>query len=668
MSDEKTSETTAPDDLKARAEALVGTTISQRYRIDALIAFGGMGAVYRGEHILMRKRIAVKLLQSGAEDLPQLVERFRREAIVGAHVTHPNIASATDFGELDDGSYFLVMEHIKGRTLYDLIKEEGALPLDRAMGIARQVAAGLAAAHEAGVVHRDLKPHNIMLVDLDGNRTASVPALLLGRDIIKIIDFGFASMAEERLSIAPSERPSVVPDRITQQGEIFGTIAYLAPEAAAGMDVVDARSDLYALGVVIYQMLTGLHPFKETAPGPLFRCHLTKPPPPFKVRAPEVDVPAAVEAITMRLLEKEPERRFQNAPELIEAIDEAMGLTGLVALAPGRISSPAIPADLLAGAFQQEAEAAAARERSSTGHSATSLLGPSSLSGSSTSTSTSTSSSALMAADALRISAAPPVAPSKGWIWGVLAGVGMAVVVGGVAWNQGLIHLAPAATAQAAGVSSGNSPGAPASVAPPALVASAPPEKTPPTPPANSGEQAANTGPKEDVTPWKIRLKSSVQVHDWPNARLSFRRVAELDPDGLADSVFLPTVVDFLTNLGQHQDAEVDQIFGLLENKTGSAGLDVLYDVVQRRGGSLAATRAAEILKKPIVLARASAPMRIAFELRMAPCEKKASLLPRAESEGDWRILQVFDSMRSACGQSKTFDEVRRKIAMRQPR
>jgi serine/threonine protein kinase len=130
------------------------------------------------------------------------------------------------------------------------------------------MAVALHAAHEAGVVHRDIKPHNVMLVDItEGSRTASIPALLLGRDIIKIIDFGFASVAEERLSIAPipNSRPSMVPERITQQGEIFGTIAYMAPKASLGMDAVDERSDLYALGIVLYLMLTGRHPFDETA-------------------------------------------------------------------------------------------------------------------------------------------------------------------------------------------------------------------------------------------------------------------------------------------------------------------------------------------------------------------------------------------------------------------
>ncbi|MCS6900314.1 MAG: serine/threonine-protein kinase, partial [Myxococcales bacterium] len=649
---------------------------SQRYRVDALLAFGGMGAVYRGEHVLLRKRVAIKVLQEGAQDLPQLVERFRREAIVGANVSHPNIASATDFGQLEDGSYFLVMEHIKGKMLYDLMKEEGALPVDRAMGIARQVAAGLAAAHEVGVVHRDIKPHNVMLVDLDGNRTASIPALLLGRDIVKIIDFGFAKLAEERLSIAPSERSSRVPERITQQGEIFGTIAYLAPEAAMGMDMVDARSDLYALGVVIYQMLTGLHPFQETAPGPLFRCHLSKPPPSFAERAPGVEVPAAVEALTLKLLEKDPARRFQSALELIEAIDDAMGIRGMVALAPGRISTPSLPSDLLASTFPQEAEVVSSRQGPSSGREPElssapeplSASSPSSLGGASTSTSTSATSPVLLPeGEAARGSATPaaPPAPSRAWLGGVLVGVALAGGVGMFAISQGHLHLSQV-------VASGQPNTAPLEPLEPARSAQSTPVVLVPLPAPSASEastvgvaSAASAPPAEDATPWKIRMKASIHVKDWPNARLSFRKVVELEPAALADPVFLPSVVDLVTNVGQHPSTDADHVFDLLENRAGGAGLDVLYDVVQRRGGTLAATRATEILKKPAVLARASAPLRVAFELRVASCDDKGAVLDRVVAEGDWRALRALEAARSACGSSKAMEDARKKLSAR---
>jgi hypothetical protein len=176
---------------------------------------------------------------------------------------------------------------------------------------------------------------------------------------------------------------------------------------------------------------------------------------------------------------------------------------------------------------------------------------------------------------------------------------------------------------------------------------------------------SAPAAPAEDVTPWKIRMKASIQVKDWPNARLSFRKVAELAPAALADPMFLPVVVDLVTNVGQHPSADADQVFDLLENRTGGAGLDVLYDVVQRRGGTLAATRATEILKKPAVLARASAALRVAFELRVASCGEKGALLDRVVAEGDWRAVQAFDAVRSACGNSKAMEDARKKLAAR---
>src|SRR5262245_31235218 len=147
---------------EARAAQLIGQVISNRYRIDELLAMGGMGAVYLGEHVLMRKRVAIKILHPRVENLKELVERFQREAIAGAHVQHPNVATATDFGQLEDGSYFLILEYVRGVTLHDLI-DKGPMAVPRAMHIVRQIASALAATHKMGVLHRDVKPSNVML-------------------------------------------------------------------------------------------------------------------------------------------------------------------------------------------------------------------------------------------------------------------------------------------------------------------------------------------------------------------------------------------------------------------------------------------------------------------------------------------------------------------------
>ncbi|MDX6517076.1 MAG: eukaryotic-like serine/threonine-protein kinase, partial [Gaiellaceae bacterium] len=313
-------------EAQAQAASAVGRVISGRYRVDDLLAMGGMGAVYRGTHLLLKKKIAIKILHPGMDNLPELVTRFEREAIAGAHVDHPNVAAATDFGTLEDGSYFLVLEFVKGRTLHQAIKQGGAFAPARAAKIARQLASALAATHAIGIVHRDVKPRNIML--LDGTE-----------DVVKLIDFGLAkvpmaaiSAAADRLSrvsllgrgSALSVRNPTEGDRLTVEGMIFGTIAYLAPEAALGMDSVDERSDLYALGIVLYEMLAGKHPFDAIDAGELFKQQRFTAVPKVAERAPGVKVPAALEAVMMRLLEKAPDLRYPSGAAVVEAIDAAL--------------------------------------------------------------------------------------------------------------------------------------------------------------------------------------------------------------------------------------------------------------------------------------------------------------------------------------------------------
>jgi serine/threonine-protein kinase len=289
-------------------QALIGRTISDRYRVDAIIAMGGIGAVYRGEHVHMQKEVAIKVLRPETDGFPELVTRFEREAIAGAHLDHPNVASATDFGRLEDGSYFLVLEHVPGVTLRDLMKRRRLSP-GRAAQIARQIAAGLAACHRMGVLHRDLKPRNIM-IDLD-------------RDLVKLIDFGLARvpMQRPRGGTAAIEDEEPTRPEITLKGMVFGTVAYMAPETALGMDAVDERSDLYALGVILYEMLAGLHPFDTADPNELFMSQRATLPPPIAERSPGTQVPRALEALAMRLLAKNPAERYSSAAAVVDAID-----------------------------------------------------------------------------------------------------------------------------------------------------------------------------------------------------------------------------------------------------------------------------------------------------------------------------------------------------------
>src|SRR5262245_61677646 len=246
------------------AASLVGQVLSERYRIESVLGEGGMGAVYMAQHVLMRKRLAVKVLHPEMTRLPEMVARFEREAMAAAHIEHPNVAAATDFGKLENGAFFLVLEYVEGSSLRDLI-EKGPLPPRRALHIAHQIASALARAHALGIVHRDLKPENVMLVARDGDP-----------DFVKVLDFGIAKVPVGELASrgASSDGGQV----LTQLGMVYGTPEYMAPEQALGQEV-DARADLYALGAILFEMLAGVRPFDAESKVTLLGMKVTSDPP-----------------------------------------------------------------------------------------------------------------------------------------------------------------------------------------------------------------------------------------------------------------------------------------------------------------------------------------------------------------------------------------------------
>lgn len=279
--------------------------LSDRYRLDELVAKGAFAGVYRGFHLKMRKEVAIKVLHPETENFPDLVARFEREAIVGAHIRHPNIAYASDMGAIEGGSCFLVLELVRGRTLRALIEREAPLEPERACRLLKQLASALAVAHEHGVVHRDLKPLNVMV-------TSSAD------EQIKLLDFGLARVPLDRVAPLGEDDDHV---RISTPGVVFGSVDYMAPEIAGGMDAVDERSDLYSLGVLFYEMLSGKHPFDAGSPVEILAHHRSTPPPPIAKRHPATAVPIEIEAVVMRLLEKDPADRYQDAQALIRALD-----------------------------------------------------------------------------------------------------------------------------------------------------------------------------------------------------------------------------------------------------------------------------------------------------------------------------------------------------------
>jgi len=317
---------TAPTEIaEAARDPRVGTVVGERYRMLGRIGEGGMGAVFRAEHILMKKVVALKLLHAEMGQVEEAARRFEREAQSASRLNHPNITSVTDFGRNHTGELFLVMEFVAGESLGDVLAREGRLPVRRACRLAGQILSALEHAHGQKVIHRDLKPANVMLVQSPDPR--------LG-ETAKILDFGIAKITES----SEGEQP------LTKGVMIFGTPSYMSPEQATGQEV-DARSDLYSCGIILYEMLTGQKPFHAEDLVKLMAMQVTAPPPPFYSVVPEARIPTAVEAAVMRALEKERERRFSTATEFREALEraeaEAEGAGARLAAASARLGKEA---------------------------------------------------------------------------------------------------------------------------------------------------------------------------------------------------------------------------------------------------------------------------------------------------------------------------------------
>jgi eukaryotic-like serine/threonine-protein kinase len=288
-------------------DPLLGTTIDGRYEVTRLLGEGGMGTVYEVRHKLLARSFAIKLLRRDVACEPDLAARFINEAKATGSIKHPHIVSITDFGQLADATPFFVMELLVGQTLAQLIKASGPLEISRSQAILLQAVAALGAAHEAGVVHRDLKPENVFLARPPYGASAQLA------DDVKIVDFGAAKVLGA--------------SRITKTGIVFGTPHYMSPEQASGYPV-DHRTDIYALGVIMYEMLTGRVPFEaDTYMGVLTQHMFVQPRPPSAVRPDRAEQLGALEDITLRALEKKAENRYQSMRDLAADLEKA-GLNG----------------------------------------------------------------------------------------------------------------------------------------------------------------------------------------------------------------------------------------------------------------------------------------------------------------------------------------------------
>ncbi len=272
---------------------LVGTLFAGRYRVEAVLGSGGAGEVFLAWHEVLQRRVALKLLHAELQLDPKELARFRREARAASTIAHPGIPHIHDFGHSDEGRPYLVMDHVEGQTLAHLL-QQGPLLVERAVDLLLQIAGALAAAHAAGVIHRDLKPDNVMLTEGPDDEQ------------VKILDFGLAKV----LTSDSAE--------LTTEGSFHGTLEYLPPELIDGRQV-DHRGDIYSLGVLAFEVLTGEVPF----PGTLFQvlnAHLKKDPLPPSAEASRPDIPGALDSLVLDCLVKDPEQRIQTADEVIQRL------------------------------------------------------------------------------------------------------------------------------------------------------------------------------------------------------------------------------------------------------------------------------------------------------------------------------------------------------------
>jgi serine/threonine-protein kinase len=277
-------------------QALRGRELGQ-YRLGQLLGTGGMGEVYLAEHLLLRRPAAIKLIRPEHAGDPVNLARFEREVHATATLTHPNTVQIYDYGRADDGTFYCVMEYLPGLTLRQLIKEYGPLSAARAVYFLRQICGALCAAHAVGLIHRDIKPANVMVCERGGLH-----------DTVKVLDFGL---------VLPLSR-GADGEKLTEEGALPGTPAYMSPEQAAGEDDLDPRSDIYGVGALAYFLLTGQPPFAGRSPLRMLAAHLYEPPEPPSKRRP--DLPADLEAIVLRCLAKEPADRFADAQSLESAL------------------------------------------------------------------------------------------------------------------------------------------------------------------------------------------------------------------------------------------------------------------------------------------------------------------------------------------------------------
>lgn len=288
-------------------DPMIGTCLMGKYDIIDVIGHGGMGVVYKGRQVLMERTVAIKMLQSQHIADSQSVQRFLREGKASCRMNHPNIITVYDFGITpQSGQPFIVMDYLQGISLSDLIKQDGQVSVERSIKILTQATDALDHAHRAGVIHRDLKPSNIMLIEYEDEK-----------DFVKIVDFGVAQLIG-----AGGEQ-----QRLTQMGEVCGSPVYMSPEQCQGLEL-DVRSDIYSMGIVIYETLTGRLPLIGKTMVETMSKHISEMPPRFSESRPDLYIPERLEAVIWKAMAKDPASRHQSMAELCRDLETAIPKPG----------------------------------------------------------------------------------------------------------------------------------------------------------------------------------------------------------------------------------------------------------------------------------------------------------------------------------------------------